>query len=126
MTLPKSPLEKLRNVSRKFSLFKSLGFPARAAFESPPSALTQDNEQRNEAGSSSRAAGGFQNSLNTLYLPRVLAFLVFPSMFVFIHIGFYQVTHLHRVDLATLAVAHLVTTTKKEMSAYFIIFSKIS
>lgn len=36
-----------------------------------------------------------------------ISFLMFPHMFVFFHIGLHQVSHLHRVDLSTFAVADL-------------------
>lgn len=48
-------------------------------------------------------------SLNIMCLPWVLSFLMFPSVFVFVHICLYQIAHLHWVDLPALAVANLMT-----------------
>lgn len=79
-------------------------------FENPPSAMTQNKLQINVVRCSSRAAGGFQDlGVNFLHPRRLLAFLVFPSMLVFVHVGFYQIAHLHWIDLAALAVAHLIS-----------------
>lgn len=46
-------------------------------------------------------------------LSRVFSFLVFPGVFVFVHISLDQVAHLHRVDLAALAVTHLTSERTK-------------
>lgn len=59
---------------------------------------------------SSWTVRGFHGlSVNLLCLPWVLSFLVFPSMFVFVHVRLDQIAHLHWVDLPALAVAHLMT-----------------
>lgn len=78
-----------------------------------------NNERGNVVRGSSGAVGGFRDLiLNVLHPRRVVAFLVFPSTFVFVHIGFYQIAHLHWIDLAALAVAHLITGGENQVTVF--------
>lgn len=56
----------------------------------------------------SHPSRGFRCSDWLSLLSKHRLFSTFPCMFVFVHIRFDQVSHLHRVDLSTLAVTHLV------------------
>jgi len=85
-------------------------------FEDTPSGRTKSKWRISVCSGCLKPASSWAHIV-LLWLPWVVFFLVFPSVFVFVHVCLDQIAHLHWVDLPTLAVAHLMTkSTRYEFS----------